>query len=801
MKKITYLSLVLLLICNGVYAQNTNKQKAEKYLETKGEVCFTFKASSIEQFEEISSFLSIGHKPISKGNLKIEAYANSKTFQKFLTYGLPYTVNKSDNELTFNPHMSSSSKSMAAWDTTWDAYPKYSEYVAKMNYYATNFPSICSLQSIGTTQSGRDLLVLKITDNVSINEGEPEFFYTSSMHGDELVGFPLMIRLIDYLLNNYGTDAEVTNLVNSTEIYINPSANPDGSYRLGDTDAITSPRRANDSNQDLNRNYPDNVAGVHDSGVYEDETIAFMNYAESKNFVLSANFHGGTELVNYPYDNAYVSQYTHPDGNYFEYISVEYATNAQTNSPSGYMVNDYDSNVYPSPGVTHGAEWYRVYGGRQDYMNFYNGTKEVTIELSDTKWVSGSNLPAHWTYNKQAFLDFIKQANYGIQGFITDESGNPVVAKIEIVGHDKLNTFRKSESGLGEYHKLIKGGTYNVTYSAPGYVSQTISTAVTDNATTLQNVILVANTAQPTASDVIINSGETAGLSATGTGSINWYQNINDLTPVYTGSNYTTPVLTANTSYYIEDVIAKSNVGSTNSSSNGGFFAGGASDRYLVFDCTESVMLDKVTINAQQAGEIDVQLHNSSGEVLASKIVRINSSGIQQIDLDFMIPVGTNLRLVSTDMTSGFNLYRNNSGVSYPYTNGSISIKGSSAGSGFYYFFYDWVIQDIKSSRKQVDVTVSYPLGIDDNALSSISVYPNPFKNTIDIILPNNFNSKAIELTLYDIRSRIISNSYSTTNQGQLRIDALDKLSIGTYFLKIFDTNSGESTTRKLIKE
>ena len=79
-------------------------------------------------------------------------------------------------------------------------------------------------------------------------------------------------------------------------------------------------------------------------------------------------------------------------------------------------------------------------------MNFYNGTKEVTIELSDTKWVSGANLPAHWTYNKQAFLDLIKQANYGIQGFVTDESGNPVVAKIEIVGHDRLNTFRKAST-------------------------------------------------------------------------------------------------------------------------------------------------------------------------------------------------------------------------------------------------------------------------------------------------------------------------------------------------------------------
>ncbi len=801
MKKITQAVILLLLVTTSVFGQNSSKQKAEAYLDSKGEVCFTFKANSIEQFKEISSFLSIGHKPINKEDLVIEAYANKKTFEKFLQYGLNYEVSKKDNELSFNPHKVNSSTQRAAWDTTWDAYPKYSEYVAKMQYYAATYPTLCSLESIGKTQSNRDLWVLKITDNVSINEGEPEFLYTSSMHGDELVGFPLMIRLIDYLLTNYGTDTEVTNLVNSTEIYINPSANPDGSYRLGDTDMISSPRRANDTGQDLNRNYPDNVAGLHDSGTYEDETVAFMNYAESKNFVLSANFHGGTELVNYPYDNAYVSEYTHPDGDYFEYISIEYATHAQNNSPGGYMTVDDDSHIYPSLGVTHGAEWYRVYGGRQDYMNFYNGTKEVTIELSDTKWVSGANLPAHWTYNKQAFLDYIKQANYGIQGFVTDESGNPVVAKLEIAGHDRLNTFRKSETGLGEYHKLLKGGTYNVTYSAPGYFSQTISTSVTDNTTTYQNVTLVATTLEPTANDVTINSGETAALSATGTGAINWYTNVADSSPIYTGANYTTPVLTIDTSYYVEDVVSKSNVGSTSNSSNGGFFAGGATDRYLVFDCTETVMLKRVTINPQQAGEMDVQLQDSSGDVLDSRVVQVLSAGLQQIDLDFMIPIGTDLRLTSTDMSSGFNLYRNNAGTAYPYTNSSISIKDSNAGTQYYYFFYDWEISSIQSSRKQVDVTVSPLLDITDNELNSLNVYPNPFKSALDIELPSNFNSESIDLVLYDIRSRIINTSYSINGANNLRLQALDKLAIGSYFLKITDKNSGENTVKKLLKE
>ena len=159
MKKITLLCLLLLLIFTNIFGQNLNRQKAETYLQSKGEVCFVFTANNEEQFKEISSFLSIGHK-VNRETLEIEAYANPETFKKFLSYGLPYTVSQNDNEFT-----------------------------AKMQYFASTYPNLCSLESIGTTQNGRDLWVLKISDNVSTNEAEPEFFYNSSMHGDELLGF------------------------------------------------------------------------------------------------------------------------------------------------------------------------------------------------------------------------------------------------------------------------------------------------------------------------------------------------------------------------------------------------------------------------------------------------------------------------------------------------------------------------------------------------------------------------------------------------------------------------------------
>jgi len=734
-------TLILSTPC-AVLGQNfqkklSSKQKALNYLSTKNEVCFSFKAKDAIQIMDFSQFLSFSHKPIDKNTLEIEAYANKEAFDQFLTYGLDFEVKQSENELNFDAHLSGlspqaiqsrNSNIVAAWDTTWDAYPTYSQYTQKMQYFANTYPQLCALQSIGQTENGRDLWVLKISDNATIKEAEPEFFYTSTMHGDELAGFPLMIKLIDYLLSNYGSNAEITELINSTEIYINPSGNPDGSYGSPGNNSITTPTRSNVNGQDLNRNYPDNVNSnrLHYSSInnnYENETKAFINFENSRNFVLVANFHGGIELVNYPYDNT-LSQ--HPDHDYYEYISKEYAVECQNASDSfgdtTYMTVDEDAEVYPSPGVTNGATWYVVFGGRQDYMNYYRHSKEVTIELSDDKYLPGSQLPNYWEYNRRSFLNYIKQVNYGFQGTVTDESGNPVSAKVYISGHDENNSWTTSSKIHGDYYRLIKEGTYPVTYEAPGYESQTVNVTVTDNSKTTQNIVLTALTREPNADNSAICEGGTTVLTASGTGVINWYNNIDDTTPVYTGPNYTTPLIMSTTTFYVENTIENANVGETQSSINGSFLGG---ERYLVFDAAEMATLNEVTINANQSGEMEVQLQDSTGKMLDSRLILIESPGVQDITLDFIIPIGSNLRLVAKELSTGLSLYRNNVGTNYPYTNGPINIISSSASAGtdFYYFFYDWKINTIKSKRKEIIVSV------EDRPEANFEFEINPLNN------------------------------------------------------------------------
>ncbi len=139
----------------------------------------------------------------------------------------------------------------------WDKYPTYTQYDSIMQSFNTLYPTLCDLDTIGTSVNGKLVLVLKISDNPDSNEDEPEVFYSSTMHGDETGGFILMLRLADYLLKNYNTDARLRTLVNNLEIWINPLANPDGTYRSGDVVSSTTSTRYNANGVDLNRNFPD----------------------------------------------------------------------------------------------------------------------------------------------------------------------------------------------------------------------------------------------------------------------------------------------------------------------------------------------------------------------------------------------------------------------------------------------------------------------------------------------------------------------------------------------------------------
>jgi hypothetical protein len=347
----------------------------------------------------------------------------------------------------------------------WDKYPTFTQYDSIMRSFASLYPSLCRLDTIGKSIYGKLILVLKISDNVAVNEDEPEVFYTSTIHGDETGGFILMLRLADYLLKNYQPGSRAKNMVDNLEIWINPLSNPDGTYKTGNI--ISSPTRYNANGADLNRNFPDPLEpGI----VHQKETKDMMAFLKKRRFVISANFHAGAEVVNYPWDR-YLSKY-HADTDWFNTISRAYADTVHNYSSPAYM-NFLDN------GVTRGSLWYIVYGGRQDYVTSELQGREVTIELDDTHTTPAAQLNLLWQNNWHSLLGYLENALYGIHGTVHNSvTSAPLRARIFITGHDKDSSHIYSDSLTGSFTRLIAPGSWNITFSAKGYKDTTVNNVI-----------------------------------------------------------------------------------------------------------------------------------------------------------------------------------------------------------------------------------------------------------------------------------------------------------------------------------
>ena len=107
-------------------------------------------------------------------------------------------------------------------------YHTYAELTAELKAVADAHPSIVKRFSIGTSYRGRQLWAAKISDNVNVDENEPEVLFDGLHHSDEHMGLEMTLHILHWLVDGYGTDARVTNIVNTREIWIVFAMNPDG---------------------------------------------------------------------------------------------------------------------------------------------------------------------------------------------------------------------------------------------------------------------------------------------------------------------------------------------------------------------------------------------------------------------------------------------------------------------------------------------------------------------------------------------------------------------------------------------
>ena len=274
---------------------------------------------------------------------------------------------------------------------------RFEELVTELDSMRMLFPHLASARiSLGQTHEGRDIWMVKISDNPDLEEGEPEALYTAIHHAREPQSMMTVVYFMWYLLENYGVDSQVTSLVDTRELYFVPMINPDG-YVYNET---TDPdggglwRKNRRDNQDgsfgvdPNRNYGylwglDDIGSSPNpsSGTYrgpapfsEPENQAIRDFLESRSFGTAANFHSRGEEYLYPWTHA-TATYT-PDDALFNTTSADMAFE------NGYEYGTAADVLYPVNGSS--DDW--MYGEQTTKPKILAWTPEVCNRTTDGFW-------------------------------------------------------------------------------------------------------------------------------------------------------------------------------------------------------------------------------------------------------------------------------------------------------------------------------------------------------------------------------------------------------------------------------
>lgn len=246
-------------------------------------------------------------------------------------------------------------------------------------------------------------------------------------------------------------------------------------------------------------------------------------------------------------------------------------------------------------------------------------------------------------------------------------------------------------------HTYTENGTYTVSLAIDGGDCGSDSTSMT-------NYITIELPDAPTADDASGCGTTMATLEADATGTAFWYDSPGATAPIFEGNSFTTPPLTATTTYYVEDRILNGSgeVGPATNSFGSGGNHNNTSTQYLEFTVHQTTTIETVNVYAGSAGARTLQIWDADGNELHQLPFTV-SSGLHTVDVNITLYPG-DYRIGGTQMS----LYRNNAGASFPYTlAGLIDITGTSAGDDYYYYFYDWsVSSSCISERTPVTVNV-----------------------------------------------------------------------------------------------
>ncbi len=327
-----------------------------------------------------------------------------------------------------------------------------------VNDIHARYPDITEVRTIGKTLEGRDILAIKISDNAKSDEVEPAVLVNAMHHAREVMTPEITTDMIEYLTSNYGQNADVTNWVDSTEIWVIPMFNLDGNNKMWTVDSMWRKNTRNGYGVDINRNYPSGWNSCNGSSsrtgaqdyrgtapASEPETQAMMNFVASIKPVFNISYHSYSEIVIYPFGCR------------------------PRKTPTEEAVESIGAEIGQKIDYKPGTAWELLYnadGGDIDWMYTEHQVIPYVIEVNSTsvgfhpdykKWRDKTVLR-----NRPGWMHLLnKLQGPSLQGIVSLEDFSTV--KIFKAGDAKVaQTYKINPNG--SYYIILKPGKYDVSF-------------------------------------------------------------------------------------------------------------------------------------------------------------------------------------------------------------------------------------------------------------------------------------------------------------------------------------------------
>ncbi len=403
-------------------------------------------------------------------------------------------------------------------------YREYQDMVSELMQLQAQYPSLVETSVIGTgwgavyndqNQSAyanfdHQIWAVKLSDNVQVHEDEPEFYFVGAHHAREPISTEVSMAILIHLLEGYNTDPQITNIVNNSQIWFVPLLNPDGHKIVLDQTDVWWRKNLIDNNgnhnidlgnsgngpdgTDLNRNYgykwgymsasgnPGDITYHGSEPFSELETQALRDFMNTHRFVAGIGYHSYGQYVLYPF--GYMYDILSPENIEQQALAEAMAATIPSLTGSGTYTPMPSYSLYP------------VSGSFDDWAYATHGTFAHTIEMGTEFIPPAQDLNSIVSNNLTAAKILLQRPNTKtLKGHVTNAlTGEPLSARLFVHGIDDnpLKVHQStSDSLFGSFMRFLPVGTHQVTFSKPGYLSQTQPVTITADAPSILDIAML----------------------------------------------------------------------------------------------------------------------------------------------------------------------------------------------------------------------------------------------------------------------------------------------------------------------